>query len=678
MTMRTRHKGGAWWLLLLIFLAALLPRVPGLDQFVTTDEPFNIQRSAAVVNAFLQGDFRSTYWHFYPGLTMSWLAGLGMVLQWLGSGAGEPFSQFIQRPFLELMGATRLAHAVLGALCAVGVYALSRRLLGWRVALMGALLVAWDPFVLAHTRVVHVDGPVAVFIGLAVLAFLVHLRDSLARERIVSRWLVLSAVCGGLAALTRSPGPFVAVFVFLVGLADAFMYGARSGRAIFRKRILQLFLWGALAGIVFVALWPALWVDAPGTLQRMIEETFGKVEAGHLVFFMGQSSLDPGPWFYPYVIAFRLTPVVWLGLLGSMVALAWGWLCRTRGAHEDHERASVRIAVLCWLFVIGLLCFAQLSPKKQDRYLLALFPFLDLLAAWGLIWLIGRIAIIPRLLPRLAGYSVASLWAILVVLHAYPVVTHYPYYLAYFNPVMGGLSRAVETTLVGWGEGMEQVASYLNAQPNAANAYVAAVPAQTLLPYFRGRGENFYTNDVALRADWVVLYVSQVQRLAPSPEIVRHFRAQRPDYVVEILGVPYAWIYRGPKLITSSAPDGLHMLRSTPWKDSPLQLIGYRVEVQGDSVVVTLGWYVPVTVPTDYTVSVRLVGGDGRWLAQHDSWPANGLLPTRQLRPGDYLRDIHTLVRSNDWSVQSVQIVIYDAANGAPLGAPVDLPFDEG
>lgn len=679
MTKWMRNRVTAWGTPLLILVVALVPRLPGLDRFLTTDEPFFIQQSAAVIAALLQGDFHSTYWHFYPGLTITRLNGLGMLFQWLWTGAAEPLMQFMQRDVVELLGAVRLPYAILGALYAVAVYGFARRLLGHRVALVGALLIAWDPFMLAHTRVAHGDSPVAVFMGLGLLGFLVHLRNPATRERVISGSLVSSAVCGGLAALSKSPGHLIVPLIVLLGAGEVLIGPARAGRPVLRTRFIQLLIWCAIAGAVFAALWPALWVDPLGTSRRMLEETFDKVEAGHLVFFMGQPTLDPGPWFYPYVIAFRLTPVAWLGLLLAGIALGWTGLFRKRCVCHHSERTGFWAVGFIGLFVLSLLFFAELSPKKQDRYLLELFPLLDLLAAWGIVWLGERIAKLwVSRLSRFMLWSILGFWTVLVVFHAYPVVTHYPYYLAYFNPLMGGLPRAVETTLVGWGEGMEQVAAYLNAQPGAETAYVAAVPVQTLLPYYRGKGENFYTNDVALRADWVVLYVSQVQRLAPTPEIVRHFRAQRPEHVVELFGVPYAWVYRGPKLITDAPPIGLRMLPGMSEEEMPLQLVGYRVEEREGSFEVTLGWYAPAPVPVDYTISVRLVGADGRWLAQHDSWPAGGLLPTHQLRPGDYVRDVHILELDEVQPVHSVQVVVYDAVRNVPLGAPIDLPLKGG
>jgi hypothetical protein len=330
-----------------------------------------------------------------------------------------------------------------------------------------------------------------------------------------------------------------------------------------------------------------------------------------------------------------------------------------------------------------LLLFGDLSPKKQDRYLLPLFPFLDLLAAFAFVE-ISRAAsrrvskwTKTQHAMRNTQYAMQiALPFLLLIIHALPTLTAYPYYLAYFNPLLGGLPRALETTLVGWGEGMEQAAAYLDQRPDADQLYVAAVPAQTFLPYFRGKGENFYTNDVALRADYVVLYVSQVQRLAPSPEIVRYFRAMDAEHTVYVGGLPYAWIYPGPQLITTDVPSD-STLANVSFGDQ-LRLAGYQIstpESPASSLEVVLYWHALAPVSTDYTVSARLVAPDGTWVAQHDSWPAGGLLPTSQWRLGDYVRDAHSLalpasVASGEYALQ---VVIYDATTGAALNEPLTV-----
>ncbi|NJN99745.1 MAG: hypothetical protein HC875_39415 [Anaerolineales bacterium] len=385
-----------------------------------------------------------------------------------------------------------------------------------------------------------------------------------------SSFLIASAVFGGLAALTKAPGPFMAIFV--VGMSLLYAGLEWRGKSTFNVHWLVVILtWGLVSLVTFVLLWPAMWVDPLGTVQRMLSETVGKVEEGHLVYFFGQPTLDPGLWFYPYVIPFRLTPITLIGTLISLIllfpkvsALAWS----VNISQPDQNTPSKSFYVLrftfyvLWLFFLSLLLFGILSPKKQDRYLLPLFPLLDLLAAAGWIglfklvqyYLLRQKISSLSLLPTPYSLLPISFSLLLLFLHFIPVITYYPYYLTYFNPLMGGPVRAAQTTLMGWGEGMELAAAYLNQKPDAGRLYVASTPSQTLLPYFAGTGENFYTNDIAFRADYVVLYLAQMQRLAPSPEIVAYFQAQQPEKIITIHDVPYAKIYPGPKLILADTP----------------------------------------------------------------------------------------------------------------------------
>ncbi len=712
----------------LLFLLALAPRLPGLRLFLITDEPFFVQEAADVSGALLRGDFQGTYWHFYPGVTLSWLSGLGLGTQWLLARltglTTQPFGVYVQRNVLDLILAARLPYVLLAAVGVAGFYLLARRLLGHRVALLGALFIAFDPFFLAHSRVAHGDAPVTVFMGLSALAFLVYLQATSLRvpgteKRQAEggrRWLILSALMGALAALTKAPGQFMLLFVITVGIGDWLITSRFSfprgdpqvgkGRRIrpldwrlARRRLTDLALWGVVAALLFVALWPAMWVDPVGTIVRMLNETFGKVEEGHLVFFMGQPTLNPGPWFYPYVVSLRLTPIMLIGALASGLMLIgrlvnwkvgrrvdWGIGRRVEWKTDGQRDASpghFMAAAWFWVFIVALLLFGDLSPKKQDRYLLPIFPFLDLLAAFAFVE-ISRSAsrwvskwTDTQHATRNTQYAVRiTLPFLLLIIHALPTLTTYPYYLAYFDPLLGGLPRALETTLVGWGEGMEQAAAYLNQRPDADQLYVAAVPAQTFLPYFRGKGENFYTNDVALRADYVVLYVSQVQRLAPSPEIVRYFQAMEAEHTVYVRGVPYVWIYPGPKLITSDVPSAV-TLTNVGFGDQ-LRLAGYQIskpESPASSLEVVLYWHALAPMSTDYTVSVRLVAPDGTWVAQQDSWPAGGLLPTSQWRLGDYVSDAHSLAlpASVAPGEYALQVVVYDAATGAALNEPLTV-----
>ncbi|RME43561.1 MAG: phospholipid carrier-dependent glycosyltransferase, partial [Caldilineae bacterium] len=634
----------------LLFVAALLPRLFDLGQFLTSDEKTNIfLAGSAVVQAFLRGDWAGTYWHFYPGVTMSWADALGMVAQWLWerlTGATNlPLSAFVEGDIRHLLIATRLPYAALTAAFVPAVYHLLRRWLSpagdgdfpaHALSLGAALVIAFDPFFLAHSRVVHADAPVAVFMTLSALAWFLYLRDG------GRRMLVFSAVMGSLAALTKAPGQFMAPFVVVTALGDWALAGWRARRPDwrhFRRRLLDVTLWGAAALVIFVAVWPAMWSDPVGTVTRMLSETLGKADEGHLVYFMGRPTTDPGLWFYLYVIPFRMTPLTSLGAalsLGILFVPLW----RKRPGKNNVSLLPTPyslLLLLLWFYTLTLLLFGDLSPKKQDRYLLPLFPVLDVLAVMGWFGLTHYALRTTRHALR-ATYSVVA--ALLILVQAAIALPWHPYYLAYFNPLMGGLPRAVQTTLVGWGEGLEQAAAYLNQKPDAESLYVAVTPSQTFLPYFRGRGENFYTNDVALRADYVIIYRAQQQRLAPSPEIVREYMRRQPEKVITIKGVPYAWIFRNDPLIFRDVPPDAALVNIG--FGEVMRLAGYRLDAAGDALTVDLFWHAlpPIETATgpcheervenftatvcprlNYAVSVRVAAPDGAVIAQHDGWP---------------------------------------------------------
>ena len=50
----------------------------------------------------------------------------------------------------------------------------------------------------------------------------------------------------------------------------------------------------------------------------------------------------------------------------------------------------------------------------------------------------------------------------------------------------------------------------------------------------------------------------------------------------------------------------------------------------------------------DYTVSVQLIGPDGRLWGQTDAWPVQGTLPTSQWSPGQRIADSYTVALSAD------------------------------
>jgi hypothetical protein len=528
------EKRHIWLVAAGLWLLALVSRVVGLGGFLTIDEIKWIEGAGQFTLALQSGDLAQTYWHFFPGITITWGETLAL---WLGRLiSGGDLATYVAAQVADpahTIGLFRLPGALLTALFAPGAYLLGRRIWGeWAAALAGAL-IALNPFLLAHSRIVNGDAGAAGLMFLSLLAFLWLWQGG------GLRMAALSGVLGGLALLTKLPSPLIVPFIGISALVG----WQRDKRTRFWLK--ALLLWGLAALLVFIILWPAMWVNPLGTLQNMLRDTFdvGEAGEGHSTFYRGQVVDDPGWGFYPYAVAFRLTPVVLAGLL--LLVLMF------RRGSQDRYGIGYRLSTVTLVaYVLFIYVFSSLSPKKLDRYVMAVFPALDMLAAIGYAQ-ISNIKLQAPNVKRRTSKLVS--WSLIVgVLAAAFVVPYFPYYLGYYNPLLGGIGRAVREVPVGWGEGLEEAAAWLNAQPNAEKLQVSAWYSDIFFPDFLGERLSFSSSGKSqLAADYVVFYVNQVQRQKPYFALVRYFEAQEPAHTVYVKHEPWAWVYRAPGMQVS-------------------------------------------------------------------------------------------------------------------------------
>jgi 4-amino-4-deoxy-L-arabinose transferase-like glycosyltransferase len=578
-----------------VFMAALLPRLYALGDFLTIDEVKWAEGTAQFLLALYSGNLAQTYWHFFPGVTIAWGGALTLAAMCLPAPDLAGCANTRVTDLANSIGWLRLWPVLLTTIGVTGVYLLGRKLLDEKVALLAALLLAFDPFFLAHSRILNGDAVTAILMVLSLLAFLSYGWGKAANENTAhpSReaftpsahpFLFLSGVMAGLALLTKLPAPLIGLFIGGLGLLAMALSWRREGWLAARRWLVALGVWGGIALLVFIALWPALWVAPVDTLQQMYADAFavGGAGAGHDTFYLGQTFNDPGPWFYPYVIAFRLTPVVAVGLLFWVV---WLFLAITDDVFRPSSQRLARnqentVAWINLIFIVFIIVFANASPKKLDRYVMAVIPTLIFLSAWGWVkaasFLLSYIPTPPR--TRHYAPPIFLLLAGLVALQLLSTLFAAPYYLTYYNPLLGGVQRAVTQAPVGWGEGLEQAAQYLNQLPQAEALSVSSWYSDIFSPYFVGQRASFADDGRAqLAADYVVFYVNQIQRQKPYPGLVNYFRAGEPVFVVRVgplgnlsdgEGVPWVEVYQAPAAQSASG---------APKIEGVAQLLAYKV-----------------------------------------------------------------------------------------------------
>jgi hypothetical protein len=674
------------WVVLLLFLAIWLPRVMALDAFVTVDERKWLARSANFYRAVSHGDWANTFQREHPGVTVMWAGTLGfmqLVPEYPAQATGYIGSDEQE---IEAWLAANSAVTPLQALTAgrwwivLGVSLLLtaawfplRRLLGVAAATMGLLMIGWMPWAVALARQLHPDGYVSSLIFTSFVFYLGWLWGG--RRR---RDLIISGVIMGLAWLTKTPAAFL-VPIGGVLLALAWRESRRQpmaggGRSAGRELLTGYVIWGGVAAATFFLLWPATWVDPIGVFGRMAAEMEEYV-GGHANpnFFWGQTIDDPGLPFYWVAYWFRATPASLIGLLLAAVA-AW----RRLGGFATPRWRQTALSLA--LFSLLFLLFMNIPAKKFDRYLLPAFLTLDLLAAMGWVALAQLVAgqFCSRWGVVMArGAGAAVLVVALGPLHGLLTWLHAPYYLTYFNPLAGGGRAAVETLIIGWGEGLEQVAAWLNQQPGAEKLRAMAWYYDGPLSYyFNGRASGVRSGSPLawLENDYVVLYVNQIQRQIPSPEFTDFFLAHPPAFTVTAGGIELARAY---DMLDLPLPpfSGLATGSAARFGDA-IRLLAHEVKAgdeavtqiaPGDAVETTLYLQALAPMTANYNLLLRLVAGDGSELWRAEGWPwgaPTNQWPVREIRP-----DGRTLAIPADTPPGLYKLVasIYDPATLEPL-----------
>ncbi|MFN0070031.1 MAG: ArnT family glycosyltransferase [Chloroflexota bacterium] len=525
------QHAGLLVLALLIFVMSLAPRLAGRDTYVTLDEDNWLKRTAGFTYALWSGELRRTYQNGHPGVTTMWVGMLGMgqdqALQFSTRLRGQGLIGRVPGFEAALVDA-RAAMAVATSVLIAAVAVLTTRIWGSGVGATAGLLLALDPFSIALGQILHVDGLLTGFMAVSALCLMTYWWQH------GGRWFrVLAGLTAGLAALSKTPGVFLLPF----GAGVAFL-ALMSRRVTLRHALIGSLAFGSVFALSYVGFWPALWL-APGEMLgrvfAFLRETGGQPHEGGSFFWLRQVA-DPGPLFYPTALAYRLG-------LGMCLGLAFLLLLARR-----LERKTFIGLVL--LFIAGFGMMMTLGPKKFDRYVMPLVPMLAILAAIG-VWQAGAWAG-----TRLVGKPVlgsAVLAAVAVALQFQGVVSAYPYYLAYYNPLFGGTAGAAERVMVGYGEGLDQVATWLNARPNASGLWVGSHAFDILQPQIDGQGESL-RDRVPSQADYIVLYRFQIQ-VGQSPRVIDQYLGKRePELVVQINGLDYAYVYPGPRRLTASAP----------------------------------------------------------------------------------------------------------------------------
>ena len=286
------------------------------------------------------------------------------------------------------------------------------------------------------------------------------------------------------------------------------------------------------AGLVLVG------VRAIHTIWFILDRVGWAVTTPHEVehFFLGKVVHDPGWLFYPFVLTIKSTPLILpLAFLGCFLL----WKYRKNSAETSKQLKLV--LALVGVVILFTVCLSFTS-KKFSRYLLPVFPILEILAAVGFVELIrwghARFSIESTVAKRtITGFACFCFFFIQVL----PVLMLHPYYGTYYN-LCWKVTDITKIITVGDASGLDMAANYLNQKPNVRRIQVQVSPLSTVFVRFYFHGYAYRADEhIWQTPDYEIVYIrdSQVGRVPQTGTLKGEL-----EHVITLNGIDHVWIYR--------------------------------------------------------------------------------------------------------------------------------------
>lgn len=589
-----RHVG---IILITIGLLSFLPRVLSLNAAWSSDETVWLFRSQNFMASTLAGEFSSIPQAHHPGVTTMWLGGVSL---WQKYRHALPNAHLLSRSPLLVpsnLARTRLTIAITTVITILIAFFFLQKLFGRQIATIGSIFLAVDPILLAQSRRLHTDTLAADFLLLAILALLVFMGSAPRR-----RYLIFSGVCFGLACLSKS---YALILAFWIPLVLTLSIRQTTFRIWFERTIYTVFIWLDAAYLTFFALWPILWgyripigslmisvsgiavlgligitvwyarklknliisgpVASPwrstlfsllvggiffsittviiyNAVQPVTDGIGWALTTEHEIhhFFLGKIVYDPGWLFYLLMLSIRSAPLTLpLALIGFV--LLW------QKRHESQYVKTYQIYVVLSVFVILFTICMSIGAKKFSRYLLPVFPIIDILAAVGLYVLVQQLLQFKSLKWLFAMKTLKSKMlgalaiGLILFVQAMPVLSLHPYYGVYYNPLWK-ITDITKICTIGDASGLDIAANYLNQKPNAENLTVRVSPLsdQFFRHYFKGRSFPQDRDPGTFPPDYEVVYIRDLQINRVYLEDIKGTL----EHVIQLNDIDYVWIYK--------------------------------------------------------------------------------------------------------------------------------------
>jgi hypothetical protein len=476
--MRFIKKNYLFLIPLILFLSLRLTNL-GTD-ITNTDAIRWHKRSDNFYRALREGDWKNTFQHYQPGVTLMWLnSTTKYTLQRCQLANNSPQLELNHTGNYKTIHSTSKTILVL-TLSILLIYQLHlvRNVFDDKTAFIFGMLMAMEPFLIGIDRFFHLTS-LETYLIFSSLLTLLNSKKNIS--------LYIAGILFGLAILTKTSA--------LIFLPIPIILLLRT-----EKPIEKLFKFFIPAIVIFVSLFPAIWVSPRYVFEKLMDGITGGIAQD-----TRQTGVTP-ILFYPTMLMYKLSPLTLVLFAGVLVNVK--------------KLKQEKILYILGMFLIYLLAFSM-SVKKIDRYLISLIPPLLLLCAHYLATLK-----VKKQIVYITAISLFTIWVGYI---------YHPHYSAFFSPVLGGTTKALSLGVYGnKGEYFSEAARYLNEKGRDTYAWVPN-NHNSLAYYFKGNLEQVHTGET----NFVVISINNLDKKPESCGVFEKGFGPRNIEVVQIYKCNY-------------------------------------------------------------------------------------------------------------------------------------------
>jgi hypothetical protein len=423
-------------------------------------------RSQNFLTAVKSGDLRSTYQRYHPGVSMMWVnaavkqAGFWVQLPF----TAEPKTLENSDWYPIIHGVSKAVNIlIIGGLLLIQYFCIER-LFNKKIALTYLFFVATEPYLTGINRWFHLTSFEVFFSFTSFLLILLWSKTK------ITKFLMASAIFFGLGVLSKMTvlilGPVIGAIIIYISYKE--------------KKYKWIAIYPTVVIGVIIALFPAIWVDPLYVFNKLFSALVGSVTDN-----LRDQMLSPWvkPFYYLIILILKISPIV-TGLL-------------VLSFFKIKKFSIYTMAIL--LYLLFFLITLTLADQKIDRYAIALFPPILLLAA----------ILFEQFDEQIKRIIIFAHLLLLIII----IFIYHPVYSAFYDPLIGGTNTALNLGLYeNSGEYMSNAAFYLNQKGREVKVFVP-YNIDSFKYYFNGVLTSDYSTDV----DYIVIS-KDIDRTDLKPE----------------------------------------------------------------------------------------------------------------------------------------------------------------